>query len=151
MYVHNSLDKNLLSLLSPFFLPPSLSPPLSLSFFLSLPLSLALSLPSPSSHFFLKLAEDSLLYLDPHTVQPTVNVTDHSHIPDQTYHCSSPDRMPLRELDPSIALAFFCKDEEDLDDLVRRLKSVHSLSHTHTHTHTHTPSHIHRTHTTCID
>ena len=64
------------------------------------------------------------MYLDPHTVQPTVNVTDPCHIPDQTYHCPSPDRMSITDLDPSIALGFFCKDEEDLDDLIRRLKSV---------------------------
>ena len=69
-------------------------------------------------------AEEQLLYLDPHTVQPTVNVTDPHHIPDQSYHCLAPDRIPIRDLDPSIALGFFCKNEEDLDDLIRRLKSV---------------------------
>ena len=121
----------------------------SLSLTLSLPLTLSLM------HTY---TEDHLLYLDPHTVHPTVTVTNPCHIPDQTYHCSHPDRIPLSELDPSIALGFFCKDEQDLDDLIRRLKSVRyymymytdlcdlydivaNCTHTHTHTHIHTYTH----------
>ena len=77
------------------------------------------------------IAEDQLLYLDPHTVQPTINITDHQHIPDQSYHCAPPDRIPISDLDPSIALGFFCKNEEELDDLIRRLKSVRNEKKTH--------------------
>ena len=32
--------------------------------------------------------------------------------------------MNISGLDPSIALGFFCKDENDLDDLVKKLKQV---------------------------
>ena len=50
--------------------------------------------------------ENSLLYLDPHTNQPTVPapIVFSEIIPDQTFHCDQPERMPLSELDPSLAL-----------------------------------------------
>ena len=50
--------------------------------------------------------ENSLLYLDPHTLQPTIPAptTSDGWIPDRTYHCEQADRMSLSDLDPSLAL-----------------------------------------------
>lgn len=73
--------------------------------------------------YFIGCHEDHLLYLDPHTTQPSVHSSDSAHIPDHTYHCSQPDRMHIRELDPSIALGFYCRNEADIDDFCSRLKT----------------------------
>ena len=50
--------------------------------------------------------ENSLLYLDPHTIQPTVPAptSPDEIISDRSYHCDQADRMPLADLDPSLAL-----------------------------------------------
>lgn len=37
-------------------------------------------------------------------------------VDDQTFHClQSPQRMDILNLDPSVALGFFCKEEKDFD------------------------------------
>ena len=66
--------------------------------------------------------DDYLFYLDPHVTQPTVQPSEDGFIADDSYHCAEPQRMRLSELDPSVALGFFCKDEADFDDLVIRLR-----------------------------
>lgn len=66
-----------------------------------------------------------LLFLDPHTTQPTIlPAKDEKMIPDISYHTTNFGRMSMAGLDPSIALGFFCKDENDLDDLIEGLKKV---------------------------
>lgn len=92
---------------SPLLLPTPSSPP---SPFPPLP-----PLPSP---------DNTLLFLDPHTTQPVVQVKESGAIPDSSYHTANYGRMSISGLDPSIALGFFCKDENDIDDLVERLKKV---------------------------
>ena len=68
--------------------------------------------------------DNDLIYLDPHTTQPVVSARPDGSVPDSTYHTSAYGRMHISGLDPSVALGFFCKDEEDLDNLVHRLKQV---------------------------
>jgi hypothetical protein len=73
--------------------------------------------------YFIGHHGDNLLYLDPHTTQSSVSCSDTSGmVPDHSYHCSQPDRMNVSELDPSVALAFFCRDESDFDDLCGGLR-----------------------------
>ena len=72
----------------------------------------------------LSLSDNTLLYLDPHTTQSTVDAKEGEPIPDSTYHTANYGRMNISGLDPSIALGFFCKDENDVDDLVEKLKKV---------------------------
>lgn len=48
---------------------------------------------------------EELIYLDPHTTQPAVELTDSCFIPDESFHCQHPPcRMGIGELDPSIAV-----------------------------------------------
>lgn len=48
---------------------------------------------------------EELIYLDPHTTQPAVGLTDSCFIPDESFHCQHPpSRMSIGELDPSIAV-----------------------------------------------
>lgn len=68
---------------------------------------------------------DHILYLDPHTTQQTVHIPGpahkHASFPDVSYHCSQADRILISDLDPSLSIGFFCKDEAAIDDLCRRL------------------------------
>lgn len=71
---------------------------------------------------------DDIIYLDPHITQQYVDfdsnqleVVDEEspskRLPaDSTYHCSSPEKMALDKLDPSLALCFYFHEESEFDD-----------------------------------
>ncbi|KAH0511904.1 Cysteine protease ATG4A [Microtus ochrogaster] len=63
------------------------------------------------------IASDELIFLDPHTTQTFVDTEESGIVDDQTFHClQSPQRMSILNLDPSVALGFFCKEEKDFDN-----------------------------------
>jgi len=76
------------------------------------------------AHFFIGFNHDRLLYLDPHTTQPAIEPERYSSIPDDSYHCMYPCFMNFSELDPSIALGFYCHTESDLDDWHNAVKEL---------------------------
>ncbi|KAM9451564.1 cysteine protease ATG4A isoform 2-T2 [Clarias gariepinus] len=66
--------------------------------------------------YFIGFINDELIYLDPHTTQSAVDSETDLMVDDQSYHCQrNPHRMKITSLDPSVALGFFCKSEEDFD------------------------------------
>lgn len=68
------------------------------------------------AYYFIGFVGDELIYLDPHNTQPAVDSESGTLVDDQSYHCQrSPHRMKITSLDPSVALGFFCKSEEDFD------------------------------------
>ncbi|XP_064639372.1 cysteine protease ATG4B-like [Lineus longissimus] len=70
------------------------------------------------AHWFVGYVGDELVYLDPHTTQLYV---DNPADDDSSYHCMYSSRMKITQLDPSIALGFYCHTEEDFDRLCREL------------------------------
>ncbi|GAB1285282.1 Cysteine protease ATG4B [Apodemus speciosus] len=81
-----------------------------------------------SAHYFIGYVGEELIYLDPHTTQPAVELTDSCFIPDESFHCQHPPcRMGIGELDPSIAVGFFCKTEEDFNDWCQQVKKLSQL------------------------
>ncbi|KAG8553670.1 hypothetical protein GDO81_003505 [Engystomops pustulosus] len=69
-----------------------------------------------NAYYFIGFSGDELIYLDPHTTQTFVDTEDAGTVQDQTYHCQkNPNRMKILNLDPSVALGFFCKEESDFD------------------------------------
>ncbi|XP_035828823.1 cysteine protease ATG4B [Aplysia californica] len=69
------------------------------------------------AHWFIGYFGKELIYLDPHTTQPVVDLEDRSQT-DSSYHCCTPpSRMGFHKLDPSIALGFYCGTEKDFEDL----------------------------------
>ncbi|NP_001019605.1 cysteine protease ATG4A [Danio rerio] len=76
------------------------------------------------AYYFIGFIDDELIYLDPHTTQQAVDTESGSAVDDQSFHCQrTPHRMKITSLDPSVALGFFCKSEEDFDswcDLVQQ-------------------------------
>ncbi|KAJ4834457.1 hypothetical protein Tsubulata_007911, partial [Turnera subulata] len=69
-----------------------------------------------SSFYIIGVQDDDVLYLDPHEVQPVVNVKrDDLEADTSSYHCDVPRRIPLDSIDPSLALGFYCRDKDDFD------------------------------------
>ncbi|KAM5146662.1 cysteine protease ATG4A [Mantella aurantiaca] len=69
-----------------------------------------------NAYYFIGFSGDELIYLDPHTTQTCVETEQTGTVQDQTYHCQkNPNRMKILNLDPSVALGFFCKEEADFD------------------------------------
>ncbi|KAK1788022.1 hypothetical protein P4O66_016496, partial [Electrophorus voltai] len=68
------------------------------------------------AYYFIGFIDDELIYLDPHTTQLAVDSETGTPVDDQSYHCQrSPHRMKITSLEPSVALGFFCRSEEDFD------------------------------------
>ncbi|MBZ3888060.1 Cysteine protease ATG4B [Sciurus carolinensis] len=81
-----------------------------------------------SAHYFIGCVGEELIYLDPHTTQPAVELTDSCFVPDESFHCQHPPcRMGIGELDPSIAVGFFCKSEDDFTDWCQRVRKLSLL------------------------
>ncbi|TRY54569.1 hypothetical protein DNTS_001572 [Danionella cerebrum] len=76
-----------------------------------------------SAHYFIGFVGDELIYLDPHTTQPAVEPCEDGYFPDESYHCQHPPcRMHICELDPSIAVGFFCPTEDDFDEWCAQIR-----------------------------
>lgn len=75
-----------------------------------------------SSLYFVGYQDDDLIYLDPHVVQPTV--TPRHDVQDSTYHCHQPLKMHITELDPTLAIGFYCRTPTDFEDLCVRLQTL---------------------------
>jgi len=74
------------------------------------------------AHYFIGYVEnDELLYLDPHVTQTHVDTTVTKD--DASFHCDRVNRMKFSALDPSLALAFACKSENEFEDLIAKLRS----------------------------
>ncbi|XP_065773300.1 cysteine protease ATG4B isoform X1 [Muntiacus reevesi] len=81
-----------------------------------------------SAHYFIGYIGDELIYLDPHTTQPAVATADRCPVPDESFHCQHPPgRMSIAELDPSIAVGFFCKTEDDFNDWCQQVRKLSLL------------------------
>nr|AAI70397.1 APG4A protein [Xenopus laevis] len=69
------------------------------------------------AYYFIGFSGDEIIYLDPHTTQTFVDTEEAGTVQDQTYHCQKgPNSMKVLKLDPSVALGFFCKDENEFNN-----------------------------------
>ncbi|XP_025071182.1 cysteine protease ATG4A isoform X5 [Alligator sinensis] len=70
-----------------------------------------------NAYYFIGFLGNELIYLDPHTTQIFVDSEENGMVDDQSFHCQqAPHRMKIMNLDPSVALGFFCKEEKDFDN-----------------------------------
>lgn len=73
------------------------------------------------AHWFTGYVGDKLIYLDPHTTQVSVDLSD-LYSCDDSFHCHYPSMMNILELDPSIAVGFYCGTEAEFDDLCTMIR-----------------------------
>jgi cysteine protease ATG4 len=77
-----------------------------------------------SSYYFIGQQADRLLYLDPHEIQPALDL-DAPQLP--TCHFTRPVRtMRLADIDPSLAFGFLLSSRDSLDDFCHRTAAVAS-------------------------
>ncbi|BES89406.1 Peptidase family C54 [Nesidiocoris tenuis] len=76
--------------------------------------------------YFIGSAGDEMIYLDPHTTQPFVPIgtksTEQEKKADCSYHCTQARALPVLQMDPSVALGFFCATELDFDSLLENMR-----------------------------
>jgi cysteine protease ATG4 len=77
-----------------------------------------------SSVYVVGCQGESLLYLDPHTIQPAATSASDW----ESYSCDVLRTMWLSALDPSLALGFYCKNKEDYLDLCEKLKELEEMN-----------------------
>lgn len=85
---------------------------------LQLPQSVGIAGGRPSSsHYFFGIQGDQFFYLDPHVTRPALpfhkNPTDFTKEEIDSCHTRRLRRLPLKDMDPSMLIAFLIKDEED--------------------------------------
>ncbi|XWS29987.1 hypothetical protein CRYUN_Cryun24cG0079000 [Craigia yunnanensis] len=74
-----------------------------------------------ASTYIVGVQEENVFYLDPHDVQPVVNLSrDNLEADTSSYHCNIIRHIPLDSIDPSLAIGFFCQDKDDFEDFCFR-------------------------------
>lgn len=73
-----------------------------------------------SSHYFFAIQGDQFFYLDPHYTRPAFplhsNIADYTQAEIDSCHTRRLRRLPLKDMDPSMLIAFLIKDEDDWKD-----------------------------------
>jgi len=75
-----------------------------------------------ASMFFVAAQDEYVFYLDPHVIQNFVNTDE--DFPIDTFRTTCTRKMHVSEIDPSLALAFHCRDQHDFDDFCHRMDEL---------------------------
>jgi cysteine protease ATG4 len=74
------------------------------------------------SFYFVGFQEEYLIYLDPHIVHDTVHPD--KEFSNETYHCRAPQKIHISEVDPSLAVGFYCRDRQDFEQFWAKCKQL---------------------------
>lgn len=78
-----------------------------------------------ASTYIVGVQDDKAFYLDPHEVQPVVDIKmDKLDVDTSSYHCNTVRHFPLDSIDPSLAIGFYCRDKSDFDDFCIRASEL---------------------------
>jgi cysteine protease ATG4 len=78
-----------------------------------------------TSTYIAGVQDERALYLDPHEVQMAVNIApDNLEADTSSYHCSVVRDLALDQIDPSLAIGFYCRDKDDFDDFCSRASEL---------------------------
>eukprot|EP01118_Nematostelium_gracile_P017748 TRINITY_DN7686_c0_g1_i1.p1 TRINITY_DN7686_c0_g1~~TRINITY_DN7686_c0_g1_i1.p1 ORF type:complete len:339 (+),score=42.43 TRINITY_DN7686_c0_g1_i1:60-1076(+) len=95
----------------------------SLKSLFSIPQSLGIVGGKPrAAMYFVAIQDSSLFYLDPHTVQSSVQMTEEG-FNQESFHSFYPHTMPLSAVDPSLSIGFYCADKEDFNQFWQQASS----------------------------
>lgn len=76
--------------------------------------------------YFIGCVGEHVIYLDPHTTQPVSLVEDkelsYEKTADLSYHCQRASRSHILNMDPSVAVCFFCSSEVEFDILCQQIQ-----------------------------
>ncbi|KAI9241909.1 MAG: hypothetical protein BYD32DRAFT_363294 [Podila humilis] len=82
-----------------------------------------------SSYYFVGYQGDDLFYLDPHHSRCVVETKELSEYVAEdfaTYHCEVVRKIDINSIDPSMLLAFYCRDRSDFDSFCERVKEMNT-------------------------
>ncbi|KAF9959845.1 Cysteine protease atg4 [Mortierella alpina] len=82
-----------------------------------------------SSYYFVGYQGDDLFYLDPHhsrCVVETKDLKDYTAEDFATYHCETIRKIDINSVDPSMLLAFYCRDRAEFDAFCERVKELNA-------------------------
>jgi cysteine protease ATG4 len=75
------------------------------------------------AHFFVGVQEDTVFFLDPHTVQPAVPGVDEG-LASGSYSTTVLHSIKLADADPSLTFAFFCRDRDEFERLCKDIAAA---------------------------
>ncbi|QSZ31968.1 hypothetical protein DSL72_001537 [Monilinia vaccinii-corymbosi] len=101
----------------------------ALKYSLQMPQSVGVAGGRPSSsHYFVGVQESDFFYLDPHQTRPALpykdNVEDYTTEDIDSCHTRRLRRLHIKEMDPSMLIAFLIRDENDWKEWRRAVKEV---------------------------
>lgn len=78
-----------------------------------------------ASTYIVGVQDEKAFYLDPHEVQPVVDISrDNMEVDTSSYHCNVIRHIPLDSIDSSLAIGFYCRDKDDFDDFCSRASKL---------------------------
>ena len=79
-----------------------------------------------SSLYFVGYQNDRLVYLDPHTVQMSIPYSQRGNW--SSYHCKRIRTLAFADLDPSMAIGFYCRDKVDFLNFWAAVESLNGMT-----------------------
>ncbi|KAF9111329.1 Cysteine protease atg4 [Mortierella sp. AM989] len=82
-----------------------------------------------SSYYFVGYQGDDLFYLDPHHSRCVVEAKELGAYTAEdfaTYHCESIRKIDINSIDPSMLLAFYCRDRPDYNAFCERVRELNA-------------------------
>ncbi|KAG7268743.1 hypothetical protein CRUP_034577, partial [Coryphaenoides rupestris] len=75
------------------------------------------------ARYLVGFQDDSLIYMDPHYCQASVDVSSRL-FPLQSFHCPSPKKMAFADMDPSCTIGFYSRSARDYERISRELSEM---------------------------
>ncbi|KAF9165745.1 Cysteine protease atg4 [Actinomortierella ambigua] len=96
-----------------------------------LPQSLGIAGGRPSSsYYFVGYQDNDLFYLDPHHSRCMVEIKDLNQYTEEnlaTYHCDTIRKIDIGSVDPSMLIAFYCRDRAEFDVFCSQVQAMNEL------------------------
>ncbi|XAR72207.1 hypothetical protein NMG60_11018772 [Bertholletia excelsa] len=78
-----------------------------------------------ASTYIVGVQDEEAFFLDPHDVQPVVDIShDNLEADTSSYHCNIVRHISFDSIDPSLAIGFYCRDKDDFDDFCERASKL---------------------------